>query len=110
MRAATAVEIGERDAEQHADRRQIRRHPLKLALLDAVDSGLADTAGLAGERLLRPALQLARLLDDAADVLRCHNLCLPKAGYLGLTLFQIEDYQNRGYRIPMAPQADLIKQ
>jgi len=51
-----------------ADRRR-SRHPLELALLDAVDGGLADAAGLAGERLLRPALQLARVLDDVADVL-----------------------------------------
>src|SRR6185369_920325 len=100
VRAAAAVEIGERDAERHADRRQIRRHPLELALLDAVDGGLADAAGLAGERLLRPALQLTRLLDDAADVLGGHNLYIPEAGYLCLALFQVEWYPNTGYSGP----------
>src|SRR2546421_5671954 len=122
MRAATAVEIGQRNAERDADRRQIRWHPLELALLDAVDGGLADAAGLAGERLLRPALQLARVLDDAADVLGVHNLFIPITGYLCLTLFLIDGYPNTGYRGSMAsritsqvasevsPQVELIEQ
>ena len=91
MRAAAAVEIGERDAERHADRRQIRRHPLELALLDAVDGGLADAAGLAGERLRdqRFSSRASLMMRPTSwGVMTCGSI--PEAGYLCLTLFQID--------------------